>query len=68
MSDNRNPDLLIFEPQIAGHRLTWLQYITEDFLHAGYRVAWAIDSRNGAKRAIQERLASAFDDIEAISV
>ncbi len=68
MSSDQNPDLLIFEPQIAGHRLTWLQYITEDFLQGGFSVVWAVDLRTEAKRAIQERLAHRFNGIAMISV
>ncbi len=68
MSPDRNPDLLIFEPQIAGHRLTWLQYVTEDFLQGGFSVAWAVDLRTESKRVIQERLTPRFNGISMISV
>jgi len=68
MSSNQNPDLLIFEPQIAGHRLTWLQYVTEDFLQGGFSVAWAVDLRTESKRVIQERLTPRFNGISMISV
>lgn len=65
---NNEPDLLIFEPQIAGHRLTWLRYMTEDFLHLGYRVAWAVDLRSEAKHIIEERLAPLLTGISVVSV
>jgi len=63
-----DPDLLIFEPQIGGHRLTWLQYITEDFLHLGYSITWAVDLRTEAKRIIQERLAPLLTRVSMMSV
>ena len=30
--------LLIYEPRIEGHHLSWLRFITEDFLSAGLRL------------------------------
>jgi glycosyltransferase involved in cell wall biosynthesis len=63
-----DPDLLIFEPQIGGHRLTWLQYITEDFLHLGYSITWAVDLRTESKRIIQERLAPLLTRVSMMSV
>ena len=37
--------ILIFEPRIAGHHLTWLRYVAQDFLEMGYRLTLAIDGR-----------------------
>jgi len=62
------PDLLIFEPQIAGHRLTWLQYITEDFLDFGYRVTLALDLRTEAEKIIRENLSPLCSRITMMSV
>ncbi len=46
--------ILIFEPKSVGHHLSWLRYITEDFLEAGYRITLAIDDR----KEIRSRIAA----------
>jgi glycosyltransferase involved in cell wall biosynthesis len=63
-----DPEILIFEPQIVGHRLTWLRYITEDFLDLGYTITWAIDLRPRAKGIIEEQLAPLFSKVSLVSV
>lgn len=68
MSQHRDPELLIFEPQIVGHRLTWLEYITEDFLDFGYKITWAVDLRPEVKHIIQERLAPLLNKISVLSI
>lgn len=61
-------DILIFEPRIVGHRLTWLQYITEDFLNSGYRIVLATDLRTETKGVIQEHLAHLLTAVSMMSV
>lgn len=63
-----DPDILIFEPRIVGHRLTWLRYITEDFLNVGYRIVWAVDLRTSAREIIEEQLVPLFPEVSVISV
>ena len=61
-------DILIFEPGMVGHRLTWLRYITEDFLELGYKITWAVDFRPGAKDIIEEQLAAVLPEVSILSV
>lgn len=63
-----SPRILIFEPGRVGHRLTWLQYITEDFLHIGYAVTWAVDLRPPTKGLVEERLSQFLPGVDMLSV
>jgi glycosyltransferase involved in cell wall biosynthesis len=63
-----DPDILIFEPRIVGHRLTWLRYTTEDFLDSGYTVAWAVDLRSKTREIIEEQLVPLFPEVSLVSV
>lgn len=63
-----DPDILIFEPGVVGHRLTWLRYITEDFLDLGYRVAWAVDLRPGTRGILEQELSPLFSKVTLLSV
>lgn len=67
-SSGSEKDILIFEPGMVGHRLTWLRYITEDFLERGYKITWAVDGRPGAKDIIEERLAAVLPEVSILSV
>jgi len=62
-SSGSDTDILIFEPGMVGHRLTWLRYITEDFLELGYKIMWAVDFRPGAKDIIEEQLAAVLPKV-----
>jgi len=63
-----DPDILIFEPRIVGHRLTWLRYITEDFLDSGYTIVWAVDLHSRARDIIEEQLVPLFPKVSLVSV
>lgn len=63
-----DPDILIFEPRIVGHRLTWLRYITEDFLTLGYKIVWAVDLSSSARKIIDEQLVPLFPKVSLLSV
>lgn len=63
-----DPDILIFEPRIVGHRLTWLRYITEDFLALGYRVTLAVDLRSGTREIMEAQFAPFFPGVSLVSV
>jgi glycosyltransferase involved in cell wall biosynthesis len=67
-SSGPDTDILIFEPGMVGHRLTWLRYVTEDFLELGYKIAWAVDFRSGAKDIIEERLADILPKVSILSI
>ena len=59
--------LLIFEPGIKGHHLSWLRYITEDFLSAGCGLTVAADLRPQSQELVLARLSEFKKDITLIS-
>lgn len=68
MANSSQNHILIFEPRLVGHHLSWLRYVTEDFLHAGLRLTWAVDYRPKAKIQIQEQLSTLIPHVSVISV
>lgn len=59
--------LLIYEPRLGGHHLTWLRYITEDFLSVGMKLTLAVDLRSGSRHLIEQKFADLTDKIKIIS-
>ncbi|HDQ04304.1 MAG TPA: glycosyltransferase [Deltaproteobacteria bacterium] len=62
------PHILIFEPRVEGHHLSWLRYITEDLLGNGFRLTLAVDYRPQAKGMIEDALAHLRKSIDIMSV
>lgn len=60
--------ILIFEPRLEGHHLSWLRYITGDFVAAGFTVTAAVDGRPEAGKRIREHLSEIINKISLISV
>jgi hypothetical protein len=60
--------ILIFEPRLEGHHLSWLGYVTEDFLHAGHRLTLAIDGREAARSRYQEQLGELLNQVSVNSL
>ncbi len=60
--------VLIFEPGRVGHRLTWLRYVTEDFLGMGCKITWAVDFSPRAKRLIEEQLSTLLPKVSVLSL
>ena len=60
--------IMVFEPRLRGHHLSWLQYITEDFLSAGFRVTLAVDGRPEPLDKIRAELDDLLDSVEIVSV
>ncbi len=50
------PALLLYEPRVEGHHPTWLRFITEDLLSAGYRLTLALDLRPQSKAVLEDNL------------
>lgn len=48
--------ILIFEPRLEGHHISWLRYVSEDFLSARFKVSWAVDYRTRGREIIQKHL------------
>jgi len=59
--------ILVFEPRLEGHHLSWLRYITEDFLSAGHRLTLAIDGRDSASALYREHMADLLKEVSTIS-
>lgn len=60
--------ILIFEPRLEGHHLSWLRYIAEDFIGAGYRLTLAIDGRDHATERYREHLGDLLNQCAVISI
>jgi len=59
--------LLIYEPRLGGHHLTWLRYVTEDFLHMGLKLTLAVDLRPSSRDLIENKLSDIADQITILS-
>ncbi len=60
--------ILVFEPRLEGHHLSWLRYIAEDLLSAGHQLTLAIDGRDSAAALYRENLADLWKEVPTISV
>jgi hypothetical protein len=67
MQSLNNNSLLIFEPQTRGHHLSWLRYVTEDFLSDGFRLTISADLRPQAGELVIAQLSEFEKDITLIS-
>ncbi len=60
--------LLVFEPRLEGHHLSWLRYVSEDFLAAGHRLTLAIDGRDQAAQSYHEALGDILNQVATVSI
>ena len=60
--------ILIFEPRIEGHHLTWLRYVVEDFLSAGHTLTLAIAYTDHTHGLYKAQLGDLLEKITIISV
>ncbi|MEE4112767.1 MAG: glycosyltransferase, partial [Desulfobacteraceae bacterium] len=60
--------LLVFEPRLEGHHLSWLRYVTEDLLSAGHRLTLAIDGRDQATQKYHDAIESLLGQVSTISI
>lgn len=60
--------ILIFEPRVEGHHLSWLHYITEDLLSTGFKLTLAVDDRPKAKKYIKEEFSALTQKVGIIPV
>ena len=60
--------ILIFEPRLEGHHLSWLRYIAEDFLSSGHRLTLAIDGRDQAVERYQKHLGDLLNQVSVNSI
>lgn len=68
MSKSFQPHILIFETRVEGHHLSWLRYVTEDLLTAGFKLTLAVDWRPEAKELIQANLSNLMNKASIISI
>ncbi|VAW37559.1 hypothetical protein MNBD_DELTA03-12 [hydrothermal vent metagenome] len=59
--------LLIYEPRLGGHHLTWLRYVTEDFLRAGLALTLAVDLRPDSRKLLDDKFADLADRLTIVS-
>ena len=60
--------VLLVEPRTEGHHLTWLRYIAEDLLSAGFRVSAATCPEPSANAAIAEQLGEMNGQLKQFSL
>lgn len=60
--------ILVFEPSMAGHHLSWLRYIAEDLLWAGYKLTLAVDMGPVSRKLLQDSLADLLPEVSLLSV
>jgi len=68
MVPSLKPHILIFEPGLEGHHLSWLRYITGDFVATGFTVTVAVDGRPGAMERVRECLSGIVESKSIISI
>ncbi len=61
------PAIFIFEPRLGGHHLSWLRYLSEDLLAAGFTVSLAVDLRPGKRELIEGHLADLLPEVRVYS-
>lgn len=58
--------VMLYEPRVEGHHLSWLRYISEDLLSAGFELVLALDQSPAAKKRIQETLPEVLGRVRVI--
>jgi glycosyltransferase involved in cell wall biosynthesis len=67
-----NPDVstkrtvLVYEPNVEGHHVGWLRFITEDLLAAGFSLTLALDTRPAAMERIENQMADLLPQVKII--
>ncbi len=64
---NPSPNLLLYEPRVEGHHLTYLRVMAEDLLAANFRLFIAADLRPGSKEKVEQHLAGLSGEIKLLS-
>jgi glycosyltransferase involved in cell wall biosynthesis len=62
-----NPHLLLYEPRIEGHHLTYLRVMVDDLLAANFRLSIAADLRPGSRERMEQHLAGLRGEIQLLS-
>src|SRR3954470_7521520 len=66
MTDRRTDrsHVLLVETRIEGHHLTWLRYIAEDLLSAGFQISAVTGPDPGARRAVEDHLGQVHPNLK----
>jgi glycosyltransferase involved in cell wall biosynthesis len=68
MESHRNHRrILIYDPNVDGHHIGYLRFISESLLDAGYQVSLAVDTRPESFPRIQEQMADLLGRMPVIS-
>ena len=60
--------ILVFDPRLGGHHLSWLRYVIEDLLSAGHRLTVALDGRGPAMTIYRNHLNDLLGQVSVDSV
>ncbi len=60
--------ILVFEPRLGGHHLSWLRYVVEDLLSADHRLTVALDGRDPAMAVYRDHLDDLLRQVSVDSV
>jgi glycosyltransferase involved in cell wall biosynthesis len=60
------PSALIYEPRVEGHHLSYLKFITEDLLGAGFHLTLAMDTRQKEFQRANEQMAELLKKVRVI--
>jgi glycosyltransferase involved in cell wall biosynthesis len=60
--------VLVYEPRTEGHHVSYLGFITEDLLAAGYQITLAIDTRAMPFQRIREQMAGLLRAVDTLSL
>lgn len=68
MKTGSPPHVLIYEPRVEGHHLSYLRFLTEDLLGAGFRLSLAVDPREAPSQRIQQQMGDLLPRVEVVPV
>jgi glycosyltransferase involved in cell wall biosynthesis len=60
--------VLIYEPRVEGHHISYLKFVTEDLLASGYQLTLAIDLRPEPIERIRSQLGELLDGVKLMPV
>jgi glycosyltransferase involved in cell wall biosynthesis len=68
LSGVSRPSVLIYEPRVEGHHLSYLKFITEDLASAGFPLTLAVDMRPAIFPRIREQLGDLLARVRLLPV
>ena len=68
LSDVSRPSVLLYEPRIEGHHLSYLKFIAEDLENAGFLLTLAVDMSPAIFSRIREQLGDLLERVRLLPV